>query len=110
MRDVGLAKALGGAQLSDVVGREEPDSSGTSEDRVYVLEVSIFGDEYCGTSVHTTVEGARARLKQKVDEYEVGGAYEAEAHYATRSDNVIASEQDGDMVTWRISRLPIETP
>lgn len=48
--------------------------------------------------------------EQKVDEYDVRDTYELEAHYESHSDNVIASEQDGDMVTWTITCLPVETP
>ena len=86
----------------------QPDDP-TGLGHLYVLDVTFFG-EVGWTSVHTTLDGARARLEQKVDEYEVRDAYEAEAHYEARSDNVIASEQDGDMVTWRISHLPVEMP
>ena len=86
----------------------QPNDS-TELGHVYVLDVTFFG-EICWTSVHTTLDGARARLEEKVDEYEVRDAFEAEAHYETRSGNVIASEQDGDMVTYRISHRPVETP
>ena len=71
--------------------------------------MTFFG-EHRWTSVHTTPEGARARLEQKVDEHEMRDAYEAEAHYETRTETSITSEQDGDMVTWSISRRAVETP
>lgn len=78
MREVDLAKDLGGAQLSEVVSLEGSRALGKSDVWVYVLDVTFFG-EVRWTSVHTTLDGARARLEQKVDEYEVHDAYEAEA-------------------------------
>jgi hypothetical protein len=79
----------------------------TPEDHVWALEVTFFG-EHRWTSVHSTPEGARARLEQKVDEFEVRDSYEAEARCESTSETSIASEQDGDMVTWTISRRPVE--
>jgi hypothetical protein len=39
--------------------------------------------------------------------YEVRDEYDAEAHYETRTEASATSEQDGEVVTWSISRLPL---
>ena len=64
---------------------------------MWVLETTFLGKEKW-TSRHPTLDDARARLEQLVDEYDMHDAFEAESIYEARSGVVIASEQDGDMV------------
>jgi len=79
-----------------------------SEVTCYVLDVTFFG-EYGWTSVHTTYEGAQARLEEKVDEYDVRDAYQA-AQFGSGNHGSTAAGDEGDMVVWGISKLPLETP
>lgn len=84
-------------------------SHSKSEVHVYVLEVTFFG-EYGWTSVHSTYEGAKARLEEKVDEYDARDAYEAQLATETAGDHSTAAGYEGDVVVYGISKLPLETP
>jgi len=99
--------AIGGAERPVVQGSETQERK--SEVWVYVLELSIGGE--CGwTSVHATPEGARARLEQKIDEYGVRDAYEAQLEAEISGETSTAAGEDGDQVVYGISHLPVETP
>ncbi len=69
-----------------------------------MLEATFLGKEKWIPS-HHTLEDARARLEYLVDEYEMRDASEAESRCELRSEIVIASAQDGDMVTWFIRSM-----
>ena len=97
--------AIGGAERPVVQGDEQ----GKSEVWVYVLELSI-GGEYGWTSVHATPEGARARLEEKIDAYVVRDAYEAQLEAEVSGETSTAAGEDGDVVVYGISHLPVETP
>jgi hypothetical protein len=103
LADLGCADA--GAQIEQEAQR----SLGKSEVWVYVLEVTI-GGEYSWTSVHTSPEGARARLEEKVDEYGVRDAYEAQLAAEISGETSTAAGDEGDLVVYGISHLPVETP
>ena len=108
MKRVDLAD-IGGADLGTIM-REQADAraaeaAAESEDYVYVLEVTFFG-EYGWTSVHRTIEGAKARLFDKVDEYDVREEFAGMANVV--GDESVAAGEEGDVVVWGISKLPVE--
>lgn len=108
MKRVDLAD-IGGADLGTIM-REQADAraavaAAKSEIYVYVLEVTFFG-EYGWTSVHRTIEGAKARLFDKVDEYGVREEFTGVANVV--GDESVAAGEEGDPIVWGISKLPVE--
>ncbi|KLI05807.1 hypothetical protein [Mycolicibacterium senegalense] len=108
MKRVDLAD-LGGADLGTVM-RDQAEAQAAvaaakSEVYVYVLEVTFFG-EYGWTSVHRSIEGAKARLFEKVDEYDVREQFAGMANVV--GDESVAAGEEGDVVVWGISKLPVE--
>lgn len=99
--------------LADLgVGDAHPDAeqarrpSARTEVQVHLLEVTFEG-EYGWTSVHLTAEGARQRLEEKVDAYDVREEFDA---IAFRPDGSFlpAAGEEGDPVSYGISVLPVE--
>lgn len=99
--------AIGGAERPVVQDTENQERK--SEVWVWVLELTI-GGEYGWTSVHATPEGARKRLEQKIDDYGVRDAYEAQLEAEVSGETSTAAGEDGDLVVYGISHLPVETP
>lgn len=87
--EIGTSESIGDAQISEIVEQElaiavaDPDS-------VYVLFVQYQLDSY--TSVHTTQDGADARLRE------------------TAAQWGIADVLESDELTHQITKLPVETP
>jgi hypothetical protein len=87
--EIGTPDSIGDAQISEIVDQElaiavaDPDS-------VYVLYVQYQGASY--TSVHTTQDGAEARLGE------------------TAAQWGIADILGADQLTHQITKLPVETP
>ena len=96
--------AIGGAERPVVQGSETeaPKPDGWA----YCLHLTI-GGEHRWTSLHTTAEGARARLEEKVDEYGVREAYEAQR--AAESSGETSAAAVGQLV-YGVDHLPLETP
>ena len=59
--EVGAAEELGDAQISEIVDQELA-TAVADPDAVYVVVVEFEGDSY--TSVHTSRDGADARLRE----------------------------------------------
>ncbi|WP_396902665.1 hypothetical protein [Mycolicibacterium sp.] len=97
-------------ELSDLIDMSLAAANPPDESHVYVLEVEITeGGDYAGwTSVHRTPEGARARLEDKVDEWGLREVYEAEGRDDLHANGNIAAGEEGDPLTYGISRLPVE--
>lgn len=104
MRNVDLAE-LGVGDIHPDAQRQMPPSART-EVQVHLLEVTFEG-EYGWTSVHLTAEGARERLEEKVDAYDVREEFDA---IAFRPDGsfLFAAGEEGDPVSYGISVLPVE--
>ena len=87
--DIGIPEDIGDAQISEIV-EQEIATAVASPDAVYVLSVRFQGDVY--TSVHTSEEGAQARLQEVASRWG------------------IADVLDADQLVHYIEKLPIETP
>jgi hypothetical protein len=87
--EVGAPDSIGDAQISDIVDQElaiavaDPDS-------VYVVSLQYQGDSY--TSVHTSQDGADARVRETAAQWGI-------------ADVLVA-----DQLTFQITKVPIETP
>ena len=87
--DVGTPDSIGDAQISEIVDQElaiavaDPDS-------VYVVFLQYCGDSY--TSVHTSQDGADARVRETAAQWGI-------------TDILVA-----DQLTFQITKVPVETP
>lgn len=98
-------------ELSDLIDMSLAAANPPDVPHVYVLELEINrgGGDYAGwTSVHHTPEGARDRLEEKIDEWGLREVYEAQAHDDLHANGNIAAGEEGDPLTYGISRLPVE--
>jgi hypothetical protein len=87
--EVDAPDSIGDAQISEIV-EQELATAVAAPDAVHVLSVRCRDDDY--TSVHTTQEGAQARLRE------------------TAAQWGIADVLNADQLTHRIEKLPVETP
>lgn len=87
--DVGAAESLGDAQISEIV-EQELATAVASPDSVFVVLLQYHGDSY--TSVHTSQEGADARVQE------------------TAAQWGIADVLNADQLIHQITKLPVETP
>lgn len=78
-----------------------------SEVEVYVMELNL-SDGSGWTSVHRTYEGARRRLEQKVDELGLREEFNADQAGEVVTDHCTAAGEEGALLTYGISRLPVE--
>lgn len=87
--ELGVPESIGDAQISEIVDRELA-TAVANPDAVYVVFLQHQGDSY--TSVHTSQEGADARVRD------------------TAAQWGIADVLDGDQLTHQITKVPVETP
>ncbi|MET0474050.1 MAG: hypothetical protein ABW001_05365 [Mycobacterium sp.] len=87
--EIGAREEVGDAQISEIVEQELATAVADPE-AVFVLHVQFQGDSY--TSVHTSRDGADARLLE------------------TASQWGITDLLDNDQLVHQITKLPVETP
>jgi hypothetical protein len=87
--EIGAPEEVGDAQISEIV-EQELATAVADPDAVYVLYVQFRGDSY--TSVHTSQDGAEARLGE------------------TASQWGITDVLNADQLVHQITKLPVETP
>ncbi len=86
----------------------EAQDAAKSEVLVYVMSVEIPAEGIGYTSVHRTIEGARRKLEAVVDQWGMRAEYEEITAGAVSDDACIAAGEEGDLVVWGISKLPVE--
>lgn len=87
--EIDASESIGDAQISEIVDQELA-TAVADPDSVYVLLLQYRDDSY--TSVHTSQEGADARLRETLAQWGIA--------------DVIGA----DSLTHQITRLPVETP
>ena len=87
--EVGAAEELDDAQISEIVDQELA-TAVADPDAVYVVVVEFEGDSY--TSVHTSRDGADARLRETAAQWGITDVLNA------------------DRLMHRIDEVPLETP
>jgi hypothetical protein len=87
--EINAPEEIGDAQISEIV-EQEIATAVADPDAVYVLSVRFQGDDY--TSVHTSQDGAEARLRETALRWGISDVL------------------DADQLAHRISKLPVETP
>lgn len=87
---------------------EETRPEARSEIRVYVMEVEMPAEGYGYTSVHYTIDGARRKLEEIVDQWGMRAEYDAITANAVNDAACFAAGEEGDPIMWGISLLPVE--
>ena len=87
--EVGVTESIGDAQISEIVDQELAIAV-ADQDAVYVVLLQFQGDTYI--SVHTSQDGADARVRE------------------TAAQWGIADVLNADQLTHQITKLPVETP
>lgn len=87
--EIGAPESIGDAQISEIVDQELAIAV-ADPDAVYVVFLQYQGDTY--TSVHTSHDGADARVRE------------------TAAQWGITDILDADQLTHQITKLPVETP
>jgi len=87
--ELGAPETIGDAQISEIVGQEMAIAV-ASPDSVYVVFLQHRGDSY--TSVHTSQEGADARVRETAAQWGITDVLNA------------------DQLIHQITKLPVETP
>ncbi|WP_197379307.1 hypothetical protein [Mycolicibacterium mengxianglii] len=87
--ELGVPDEVGDAQISEIVERELA-TAVADPDAVYVVFLEYGGDSY--TSVHTSQDGADARVQEIAAQWG------------------IADLVDADQLTHQITKVPVETP
>jgi hypothetical protein len=87
--EVGAPESIGDAQISEIVDQELAIAV-ADPDAVYVVFLQYQGDSY--TSVHTSQDGADARLRE------------------TAAQWGITDILDADQLIHQITKVPVETP
>lgn len=87
--EIDAPEAIGDAQISEIV-EQELAIAVADPDAVYVVSVEYQGDSY--TSVHTSQDGADARLRETAAQWGISDILNA------------------DQLTHQILKLPVETP
>jgi hypothetical protein len=87
--EINTPESVGDVRISEIV-EQELATAVSAPDAVYVLSVWYRDDDY--TSVHTTQQGAEARLQKTAGQWGITDVLNA------------------DQLTHRIEKLPVETP
>jgi hypothetical protein len=87
--EIGAPEEIGDARISEIV-EQELATAVADPDAVYVVFVQFQGDSY--TSVHTSQDGAEARLRETAAQWGITDVLNA------------------DQLVHQISKLPVETP
>lgn len=87
--EIGTPETIGDAQISEIV-EQELAIAVADPDAVYVVYLQFRGDSY--TSVHTTQDGADARVQETASQWGIL--------------DILAADE----LTHQVTKLPVETP